>query len=211
MIILDIPHFQTVVEYPLNLPSGFCKRLIKRFEEDDRRLPGITLDRKKDTKESLDLDIATEIDWSEEVSALSDHLLNVIQPYLIRYHRITRSEPLQEPTSFDAFQIQRTDPGSIGFRWHSDANARFDQIEGQKVLMSRRLTYIWYLNDDFDEGETEFADFKIKPETGKLLLFPAEFSYIHRGIPPKNGSKYILTGWMSQSIMVKGFTQSNAR
>ena len=46
-------------------------------------------------------------------------------------------------------------------------------------------------------GETEIWDsHKIKPECGKLLLFPSCWTFPHRGNVPISGNKYILTGWV---------------
>ena len=52
------------------------------------------------------------------------------------------------------------------------------------------------MNEDFDEGETEFFNGeKIIPQTGRLLIFPANWIYIHRGCTVKTNNKYIATGW----------------
>ena len=86
-------------------------------------------------------------------------------------------------TRHNGFQIQRTKPDE-GYAWHNDSCSQ------------RLLTWIWYLND-VEEGYTEFYDgFKVKPETGKLMIFPATWQYPHRGVPPKTGLKYICTGWV---------------
>ena len=55
-----------------------------------------------------------------------------------------------------------------------------------------------YLNDVPEGGETEFPMFglKVKPETGKTLIWPAEWTLAHLGSVVKNGKKYIITGWM---------------
>jgi len=55
------------------------------------------------------------------------------------------------------------------------------------------------LNDDFDGGQTQFFNDEtcaIIPERGKLILFPANHMYIHRGDVVTDGAKYIMTGWM---------------
>jgi hypothetical protein len=53
------------------------------------------------------------------------------------------------------------------------------------------------LNDVYEGGETEFVDGTlIKPERGKLIIFPAYWNYHHQGRPPISNTKYIVTGWI---------------
>ena len=64
----------------------------------------------------------------------------------------------------------------------------------------RFLILMVYLNDDFDGGETEFPVFgdKVKPEKGKLVVFPPLWQYMHRGNPPTNGhAKYFLMTYLN--------------
>jgi len=65
---------------------------------------------------------------------------------------------------------------------------------------NRILVFILYLNT-VDDGETYFEtqNLKIKPEQGKLVLWPANFTHAHKGLPPKQ-EKYILTGWVEYGI-----------
>ena len=61
----------------------------------------------------------------------------------------------------------------------------------------RVITFLWYLNDVVEGGETEFwAKYKVKPEAGKLLFFPSTWTYPHRGMMPISNDKYIITGWI---------------
>ena len=64
--------------------------------------------------------------------------------------------------------------------------------------MHRLLVWMTYLNDVTDGGETEFPYYglKIKPEKGKTLIWPAEWTHAHRGCPVGSEAKYIVTGWM---------------
>lgn len=63
---------------------------------------------------------------------------------------------------------------------------------------TRILTFIWYLNDVCEGGETEFLSgkYKIQPKAGKFLLFPASWMFPHCGKIPLSCDKYIITGWM---------------
>jgi hypothetical protein len=96
---------------------------------------------------------------------------------------------------FDAHRIyfnkvQRTRKGQGYHNWHCE--------NGDKHLANRVLAYILYLNDVEMGGETEFLyqSRRVQPETGTLVIFPAGFTHTHRGNPPLNGDKYIMTGWV---------------
>jgi hypothetical protein len=47
-------------------------------------------------------------------------------------------------------------------------------------------------------GETEFLhqSIRAKPVKGRCVIWPAAFPYVHRGNPPLQGEKYIMTSWM---------------
>ena len=74
------------------------------------------------------------------------------------------------------------------------------QSEVNKTLKGIHRVFAWmtYLNDVDDGGETYFEhfDLKIKPEIGKTLIWPAEWTHAHKGEVLNKGLKYIITGWM---------------
>jgi len=62
----------------------------------------------------------------------------------------------------------------------------------------RVLAWMIYLNDlPEGEGETEFLHqrCRLRPTKGQCVIFPAGFTHTHRGNPPLETTKYILTGW----------------
>ena len=63
---------------------------------------------------------------------------------------------------------------------------------------NRILAFSVYLNDVAEGGETEFLYQKcrFKPEKNTMLVWPAQFTHIHRGNPPLSNDKYIITGWI---------------
>ena len=65
----------------------------------------------------------------------------------------------------------------------------------------RYITFIWYLNDVSEGGETEMkGNIRIKPEAGKLLLFPSTWTYPHCSRPTISNDKYAIVGWILRSI-----------
>jgi hypothetical protein len=65
----------------------------------------------------------------------------------------------------------------------------------------RYITFIWYLNDVEEGGETEIkGNIRIKPETGKLLLFPSAWTYPHCSRKTISNDKYVIVGWLLRNI-----------
>jgi hypothetical protein len=60
------------------------------------------------------------------------------------------------------------------------------------------LLWTIYLNDNFDEGETEFLyqQKRVRPKVGSVLIAPTAFTHTHRGNMPKGNDKYIATSWI---------------
>ena len=50
-----------------------------------------------------------------------------------------------------------------------------------------------YLNDVEEGGETAFfhQNIKVKPEKGKMVIFPPYFTHMHKGMRPISNDKYI--------------------
>jgi hypothetical protein len=97
---------------------------------------------------------------------------------------------LPEQPSIYICKIQHTRVGGGYHVWHCE--------DMSKMFHHRLLTFILYLNDVDEGGETELLYFnkRFKPEKGTLIVFPANFTHTHRGNPPISNEKYIITGWV---------------
>jgi hypothetical protein len=184
------------------LSSDFCCHVIDKFEKDERKhqgLIGYNREESHSVKKSTDLNITSYSEWSNEDSIFFSSLNKGLSEYFEHCNKYKPYFPhayvgaCDNPNIKDSgYQIQRTNPGEY-YRWHHDG--WFEK----KFL--RLVTYIWYLNDVKEEGYTEFSNgMKIQPEEGKLLIFPATWTYIHQGFPPKSETKYICTGWISYEL-----------
>jgi hypothetical protein len=92
---------------------------------------------------------------------------------------------------YTSLKIQKTLPTEGYHVWHIEHGQGYENEP-------RAFVFSIYLNDVKDGGETEFLHFskRIKPKKGRIVIWPSAFPYVHRGNPPLNGKKYILTSWL---------------
>ena len=64
---------------------------------------------------------------------------------------------------------------------------------------SRHLVFMTYLNDVTDAGGTEFChqNLIVQPKKGLTLIWPADWTFTHRGVPSPTQEKIITTGWFN--------------
>jgi len=180
-----------------SLSTDICTNIIQRFEHDERKVPGITFNKEDpDVKKTMDLHISSKEGWKDIDTILFKALEKGVQQY-IEHLKIndTCFGDILIDTIDTGYQIQRYTKETGYYKWHHDFSTRMPRV--------RKLTYIWYLNDVIEGGETEFINgTKIRPETGKLMLFPSCWTFVHRGCMPISNDKYIATGWLySKGIM----------
>jgi prolyl 4-hydroxylase len=70
------------------------------------------------------------------------------------------------------------------FKWHKDGS--YARQPGEASL----LTFMIYLNDGFEGGDTEFRTEFVKPKAGRALVFPHRAA--HQGTEILSGTKYVL-------------------
>lgn len=105
------------------------------------------------------------------------------------------------PTEYDGrnpigvnelLRFYRYDPGQQ-FNWHQDFP--YERDNGEKSF----LTFMIYLNEDCEGGQTSFEDsysdesfdeFQVQPKQGMALFF--EHAIHHKGEPITSGRKYVL-------------------
>lgn len=170
------------------LSAEFCQDVMQRFEQhsEDQYQGRIGQQANEDAgiKRSTDIVVSGKAHWHDVDRALFKSLGFAIREFRQQYPFFNG------PFKDMGYGLQRTDPGEF-YHWHIDG--------GSHEFSQRQLVAIWYLNDVAGPGgETEFLfqDVKIKPEQGKLLLFPPFWTHEHRGVELQEGIKYIATTWV---------------
>jgi hypothetical protein len=172
------------------LKPEICQKIIEEFEKDDRKYPGKTgAGYRPDLKCSTDLVISKEGPWKQ----LDKDVYQAVKVGLQKYSDDVPS--FAYVTEFSdmidtSYQIQRYLPNNKdSFNWHSDCTSY--------ESCNRILAAIIYLNDVEEGGETEFKFFEetmsVTPKIGRLVWFPPNFMFPHRGKIPISNAKYIIT------------------
>ena len=162
-------------------------------------------------KVSTDISLVA-IDRSDpEAFALAEVIVRGVMAGLERY---LQERPLfrdccpeQQVFVNPIFNLQRYAPGEGFRRWHCDWTISDEATEPAH----RVLAWILYCND-VPEGGTEFhwQQHHEEAERGKLVIFPAGPSHIHRGRVSHSHTKTIATGWINAGSRT-GYLQRLAR
>jgi len=168
----------------------------------DLQRPGIAFgpdgNNTEPAKVSTDISLVAISKSDPEAFALSDIIVRgvtaALDHYLQKRPMFKQVCPEQELFVMPIFNIQRYAPGE-GFRqWHCDWTISDEITEpGNRVL-----AWILYC-DSVEEAGTEFhwQDHHEEAQRGKLVIFPASPSHIHRGRVNNEKSKTIATGWIN--------------
>ncbi len=186
--LIELKEGSFIFEFNDSLNNEQCNNMIERFENssEDHYQGRIGQKFKQDTtiKKSTDMVISGKEKWKDVDELLFTSLAKALSKIKKQFDFF--SGPFKDV----GYAIQRTNPDEY-YHWHIDG--------GSHQFSDRQLVAIWYLNDvDGPRGETEFLNqnVKIKPETGKLILFPPFWTHEHRGVKLQKGVKYIATTWI---------------
>jgi hypothetical protein len=220
---MSIPDF--IETYTTDLSAHECAAIVERFEASGQAQRGATgagVD--VQLKDSWDINLDSGPSWAALRDRLNSVALAGFAQYLRRYAHVALA-PLQlkmrrpdgglQPLGAEdvagmddallggliakvfrpgAINLQKylADQGGYPY-WHCEQYPKLDRGEA----LHRALLWTVYLNEDFEQGETEFLyqQRRVAPRTGQLLIAPGGFTHTHRGNKPRGGNKYIATSW----------------
>ena len=169
-----------------------CDELIRFFEEhQEQQKQGVTTDGLNTArKNSLDMPIAPadiNLPSHKAIKKYIGQLYNCYADYAKQWPFLEKTFPVVD---IGRFNLQKYNPGGHFAHIHSERT--------DIASLHRLFAFMTYLNDDFEDGHTHFIhqQLKIKPEKGKTLIWPAEWTHAHAGEVVTSGSKYIATGWL---------------
>jgi hypothetical protein len=206
---LENPNVKNIFDDPFiyieknNIDKQLCSKIINYIHNDNRIVPGKSSRRvgQKDWKSKcssitdkkemettiLEMSRFKDTFFEEVENILFFKLRNSLKIY---FEKLSVFNIKYNDFIFDSgFRIQIYKKGTGKINWHNDSGIITNYA-------SRTISFMWYLNDIEDGGETKFLNGKIKPEAGTLLLFPSTWTYVHRGEISISSDKYIIIGWL---------------
>jgi len=191
-----------------------CDMIIEFYEDnlDHTRSSEVYSAQNHENLQSVDRVGRKSTEMSVPLDAPVDNLISSkINQYFAQYHwdigrmfddEWEKNQEKDVPTNLlqnfvyedEGYSIVKYDSNDGFFEWH------FDRLDDDRKSRQRAFSCLIYLNDNFEEGETDFYWHKIIPKTGKIAFFPSAHQWLHKGRVPKNGCKYIITTWLQQAI-----------
>lgn len=201
------------------VPSEVCAAIVERMRAARGLQPGaVGSGVFPELKHSKDLRISGLDGWQDVDHQLQHAVFNGLLTYLRRYPQaliaplmlqIQDSNGQPRRLSAEDFpdmpQQQLADlartclrPGAINLQWYAAGEGGYPYWhcelypkDAQAETLHRHVLWTLYLNDEFEEGETEFLfqGRKIAPRTGSLLIAPTAFTHTHRGNRPQGGGQ----------------------
>lgn len=108
---------------------------------------------------------------------------------------------------FDSFSVVENDYKSlfgISTTWH-DSYGILKYGVGQKFTnhiddhpdFHRRVSFVYYINEDYDGGEINFPRFNLsyKPRANEMIVFPSTYVYNHSVNEVTSGTRYAVVSW----------------
>lgn len=183
--------------YKNALPDEFCDFLLHIFERDTHlQYPGNILGKgvqpgKKDME--IDMSDPKTGDWADAEWFLAQMTTKYLNLY--EMERSNRNLANTGPLGDEGYRMKRyknvTEAEEVEFHtWHSDG--------GSADSCFRAIAIVFYLNDVEEGGDTVFLTegINIRPSKGSALIWPTGYTYVHAGLPPVSGPKYIITNFL---------------
>ena len=167
------------------ISKEFSEQLIAMFEESVDHHEEIVLEGHRSFTQ---VTLQNNPQWEPFCKPLQEVFFNLIDVYC-KDCNISRIM-FPEQFAFENFRMKRYMPNDVDeFAPHVDV--------GNYDSARRFLVFFLYL-DDNERGYTTFPQFDIavKPETGRMLMFPPMWTHLHAGTKPIEKPKYIIGSYL---------------
>ena len=172
------------------ISDALCDRIVKWFDDTYEKTPSLVIDEKIKTQNTTKNYLSCFIDDSNFHKQIYESISKNIDSYLNDFGHLKTV-----PLVFEQIKVKKINPYGGYHAWHYETNT--------SKSYGRELVWMAYLNDmPVNEAETEFLyqKRKIQPKKGRLVIFPACMTHVHRGLTVYSYPKYIVSGWIHRDF-----------
>ena len=169
---------------------NLCKQLINFFDSSSsKQIQGVS-------ERGADLNKKKRIDIKIYPNDLKNEKNLLLKNYIKELHNCYLDYLTQWPFLKGVAKEVHIGPFNMGKYEIGDHFGVTHSERTSQSTLHRLFAFMTYLNNVESGGETYFNHYKIKikPEEGKTLIWPAEWTHAHSGTIVKKGKKYIITG-----------------
>ena len=181
---------ETFIEiYDNAISQKECDMIISKFEKSKLREGFVNYEGGREIDHRVKKCMEIDETFLSDGSIISRILVSALNKYTPKYEKKFESTTYLSHWSVqDMYNVQKYDGEDDGFKeWHTE--------HGTGTSAPRVLAWMFYLNNA--KSGTEFMHYpSVSAKAGRLVIWPAGFTHLHRGIIPNRGIKYIATGWM---------------
>ena len=182
-----------IQEFPDAIPVELCKDFIELYEMNRNiQTYGDTLSGRNKSVRNVKQIYINNVPQPAR-KQYTDFLYKQLAKYLQEYRKNISDIgcEISNKLHIEGFGLNKYEKNNGYYTQHNDFAIDY------KNKKHRVLTYLIYLNNVSEGGETVFFNdkYKIKPEVGKLIIFPASWCFPHKANIPISDDKYIITEW----------------
>ena len=169
----------------------FSNELLEHYHNSPHKKPGVVRKISGELDYTQNSKISTEV-YLELNEPITVKFIDVVQRSVLKYiEKYPWCNKFSAWSITQSINLQHYKPNEGFFSWHTERSLN------KEPSVSRHLVFMTYLNDVTDEGETAFfhQELKIKPEKGLTIVWPVDWTFVHKGITSPTQDKYVVTGW----------------
>ena len=123
--------------------------------------------------------------YLKELHNVSKYMYDITKPAVDHYKSVYHTYDCVDYFGWVVLKYRKDD----FFTAHTDASHDFP----------RQMSLVYYVNNDYEGGELEFPhiDLKIKPLKDELIIFPANYLFLHSANPVTSGIKYSVINFIN--------------
>ena len=200
--------------YDHDLDDGICDYLIHHFEKNPTRHKKVSRNK---TPNFTEYNLTRHSKKDDKTKKIYDHLVSKLHRSARSYFDFTNKK-VKHMYPDDHYYANTLFPNHYGIerfrikRYHTGKNEGFNTHCDVMNLLScsRFLSFLWYLNDVDEGGETIFNNKVVTPQKGRLVIFPPMWIFPHMGVEPISNTKYIMSSYLRYNkILNRGATLKN--